>query len=141
MPVYVNNTAENISWNGVIWGAGESKSVNFFVPDEFGLTKGSDLPKVAPQVLAAGVKNMAPNETIRIYIPACDAFIASLVCKSGRAVVLENYQNSTITIPIDAQNAYRAIQKRKDIESYWIINVETDANVTTSVAYNISKHS
>ena len=141
MPVYTNNTAENISWNGVIWGPSESKTVNFFVPDEFGLTKGAAEPQVAPQVLAAGIKSMAQGEVFRVYIPACNAFVASFVCKGGRAVLLENYEDSTIEIPIDMQNMYRAEYRRKDVEAYYIKNMETNVGITTTIDYNISKKS
>ena len=135
MPTYQNNTAATISCGGTAWAAGASNAVDFFVPDEKGLTLTSEDPRVSATTLASGVLSLSAGDPAeRIYIPDCNAALVSIVVKSGEITVQENYADALVYIPIDGGNAFTASYRRISVEALYITCV-TDC----VVAYNISR--
>jgi hypothetical protein len=106
MPTYKNNTGNTITHNSRTWAPGDTHSVNFSVPRERGLTVVSEEPRLVGGTLAGGRKELAPDETFEIYIKECSDFFASIMAKSGSAVVCENYQDNDEACPIDSGTNY-----------------------------------
>ena len=126
MPTYRNDDwtknprHEAISYNGTAWGEGEQKDVNFFVPDEKGLRKVSDDPRVSDICLYPSDAPITLDATAtRIYIPDCNGFLLSVVCKSGGIELRRNYSDANPTT-IDAGASFLGEYKRSLVEAIYL---------------------
>ena len=138
MPTYQNSTAGSISYNGTTWAPGDTKAVDLFVPDEAGLTKTSDTPKVKSPTLASGVLEFADENdpAQRLYVPDCNAFLASIVVKTGSVAIRENYDDNAVEIAASPSNAFREAARRTEVEAFYIT-----PQAAAVVAYNVSRMS
>jgi hypothetical protein len=138
MPVYKNDTSQTISYNGETWKPEATKAVAFFVPDEQGLILLSREPLVGRQALDSGVMTLETGATVRLYVPACNEFMISLVASSGSALVRENYEDNSVATEISANRPYKSSARRTNIEAYHITGTSTDA---ATISYIISRMS
>jgi hypothetical protein len=143
MPVYQNNTSETITVTGksgsVTFAPSQAIEVDFFIPEEDGLTLVNELPRVEPQTLATGTLELYRNDNERLYIPKCKAFMATLICKFGQSVVRESYEDAAVTTPLDTLNSFRSAFKRPDVDALWIEGLGNDDDGPTIIAYHIAR--
>ena len=135
MPTYQNPTSETITYNDMTWTVNEIKPVDFFVPNEIGLTLTDENPRVDCPTLASGVFEFA-DETDpprRLYVPDCCTFLASFIVRSGSVEIRENYSDNR-AIPVSPENAFRVIAKRTEVEAFHIMPKEAAV-----VVFNVSR--
>jgi hypothetical protein len=121
MPVYMNNTDKTRTHNGKTWAPGDAFAVNFFVPDEVGLTMTDEAPRVRQPTLAAGTLSLSSGGTAaEIYAPMCAYFKASFVCEAGDAVIRESYRDSAVTIEITPAASFRGEYDRNAVERFFV---------------------
>ena len=142
MPTYQNGTSAAITYNGETWAPAETKPVNFFVPDELGLTMTLDTPKVLSPTLASGslafVDDTEPS--VRLYVPECGAFIGDFLVKLGAVKVQENYDDNPIEIVGDTTRMIRVAARRTQVEALWITPLaEAVVDYNISQAYALTK--
>jgi hypothetical protein len=142
MPIYQNETSDTITVQGksgsVTFTPNQTIKVDFFVPDEEGLTLVNENPRVEPQTLVAGTLELYNGDNERIYIPKCKEFGATMMCKFGNAVIRESYKDAGITTPLNA-NAYLAKYRRPDVEALWVEGKGDDVDGPTLVMYHVSR--
>jgi hypothetical protein len=121
MPTYKNNTSNSISVSGrsgvITFAPNQESQVDFFIPDEDGLTLVSVSPRVVPQVLVSETIELFNGIDTTINIPKCNAFMVTVICKRGSFTIQESYDDSTVKIVVDMLNAFSAAFKRYDVES------------------------
>jgi hypothetical protein len=138
MPTYQNGTGETISWNGETWAPGETKAANFFVPDEIGLALADASPKAYGPTLAGGALGLSGElPGYRLYVPDCNAFVATFVCTEGAADIRENYADAPVAIEVSQAAGFEGAYSRAAVECFYL-----KANVGyayAAVSYSISR--
>jgi hypothetical protein len=143
MPVYTNSTGEAVTVPGksgnVTFEDTQTLAVDFFIPDEYGLTLDDEDPRVEPQTLASGHFELYNGYSERIYIPKCRAFMASIVCKSGKAQIRESYEDAAIYTECDTLNIFRGSFRRPDVEAFWLKGAGDDDDGPAYISYLVSR--
>lgn len=137
MPTYSNDDwsrnpkREAITYNGMTWGAGEQKPVSFFVPEEKGLRKVSDEPKVAEICLYPDVLSVTAAAT-RVYVPDCAEYCVSMICKSGNVQIRRNYADANATT-LDEGDMFKASYRRSLVEAFYLSALGGGASVSINI--------
>lgn len=88
MPTYKNATSNQVYWKSVLWQPGETKELLFFVPHSaLGLTRLSDTPAVAPQVLLSDEVELSGSDSEVVAVPYAPKVKISAIATEGAAVL------------------------------------------------------
>jgi len=88
VPTYKNATSNQVYRENILWQPGETKGLLYFVPHSaLGLTKLSDTPAVAPQVLLSEEREILAGGSEVIAVPYAPKVKISAIATEGEAVL------------------------------------------------------
>jgi len=88
VPTYKNATSNQVYWKSALWQPGETKGLLYFVPHSaLGLTRLSDTPAVAPQVLMSEEIEISASGSEMVAVPYAPKVKISAIATEGEAVL------------------------------------------------------
>lgn len=88
MPTYKNATSNQVYGENILWQPGETKELLYFVPHAaLGLTRLSDTPAVAPQVLLSEEVELPAGSSEVVAVPCAPKVKISAIATEGKAVL------------------------------------------------------
>lgn len=134
MPVYRNPNRETKSYGGRVFAYNVPEETDFLVPDEIGLELLDEAPKVEPSCLDAGEISMGSGGSLKIVIPDCNTFTASVACLTGKLRVQHNYDDAEkIPVPVGIDYILPCADRKK------IGTLIITADGASTGVYNIEK--